>query len=81
MAPLDEFEVTCASDTITIAIIAITPIGITLRMMATIVVRKMATRSQALSFKPAGVGVSSSVTSTTVVMMAGVSRKGTTDMK
>jgi len=81
MAPLDEVEVTCDNDTMTIAIIAITPIGITLRMMATMVVRKIATSPQALGVSPAGQGSSNRVTSTAVAISAGTSRNGTAPLK
>lgn len=58
IAPLELVEVPCETDTMTMtikAIKAITPMGITLRMMATMVVRKIATRSQAWGVSPGGV--------------------------
>src|SRR5471032_1512543 len=81
MAPFEEVEVTCDRDTITMAIIAITPIGITFKIIATMVVRKIATSDQALGVKPSGVGSSNSVISTSVEMMAGTSRNGTASLK
>ena len=81
IAPLDELDVTCASDTITIAISDITPIGMTFRMMATMVVRKIATRCQAFGSSPCGQGVSNSRISTSVVISAGTSRNGTVLLK
>src|SRR5450830_592690 len=81
MAPLEEVEVTCDRDTITMAIIAITPIGITFRIIATMVVRKIATSAQALGVNPSGVGSSNSVISTSVEITAGTSRNGTASLK
>jgi len=81
IAPLDEVAVTCESERTTMAINAITPIGMTFRMIATIVVRKMATRPQALGWSPCGTGQSSRVIRTTVVISAGPNRNGTTLLK
>lgn len=76
-APLDVSDVTFASETMTIAISAMTPIGITFRMMATIVVRKIASIAQPLGSSPAGVGTASSPSRTAVVTSAGTMRNGT----
>ena len=65
----------------TIAINAITPMGMTLRMIATMVVRKMATSCQALLSSPAGTGISSRPVSTRVEISAGTTRNGTADLK
>ncbi|MNM99004.1 hypothetical protein D3C81_1115520 [compost metagenome] len=81
MAPLDEVDVTCDSETMTMAIMAITPIGMTFKIIARMVVRKIATRPQAFGVKPSGAGKSSMPTSMTVQMMAGTSRKGTASLK
>jgi len=77
IAPFDDPDVTCDSATITIAISAMTPIGMTFRMMATMVVRKIATSVHAPAVKPAGCGIASSVSSTAVVISAGIRRNGT----
>jgi len=81
MAPLEELDVTWDSETITIAISAITPIGITLRMIATMVVRKIATSPHAFGVSPSGQGSSNRVTSTAVAIRAGTSRNGTAPLK
>lgn len=81
MAPLDEPEVTWVSETMTMAIKAITPMGMTLRMMATMVVRKMATSCQPLGVSPSGTGISSRPNSTAVAISAGTSRNGTAALK
>ncbi|MNT51935.1 hypothetical protein D3C72_1889270 [compost metagenome] len=72
---------TCVNATMVMAIIAITPMGMTLRMMATMVVKKIASNAQALAVKPSGVGSRSSVTRTAVVIKAGLMRNGTTSAK
>ena len=81
MASREDVAVTCDSATTTIAIIAMTPIGITLRMMARMVVRKIARSAQALAVSPAGAGTSSRIASTTVAISAGFSLNGTASSK
>ncbi|MND60861.1 hypothetical protein D3C80_521000 [compost metagenome] len=80
-APLEFGDVTCISETITIAISAITPIGMTLRMIARIVVRKMASIFQPFSSSPAGAGIARRVNRKIVVMIAGMIRNGTMSLK
>ena len=81
MAPLDEVDVTCDNDTMTMAIMAITPIGMTFKMIARMVVRKIATRPQALGVKPSGAGSNSMLTSKAVQIRAGTRRNGTASLK